>query len=292
MWRRARLADYGTVTTYCRAHEPDTVGLSDRLFTGIDRDLGQWWQHLYLFGSEPVEGMLYANQFGLFLPSFPRLDIARNAARTRIDLPLPYALVGRDQDTLCFLRTWQEPKLHWHYHSLAIEAPLAAPIPIEGGKGGNLALNLTRFSPISQGGLTIRPAQAADLDRLLPLECEYQQEEVLASGMMLNVDALRASLGRSIIHGRTLVAELGTELAAKACINALGFSYAQIGGVFTRKHWRNHGIASALMKFMVQAILEEGMGLTLFVKRDNMPALRVYEKLGFHPRGAYSIVYY
>lgn len=289
MWERAREDKLGIVSSFCKAWEPSTCSLSDRLFTGMEADRNHWWKHLYLYGGDNIQGLLYANQFGLMLPFFPRLEDARLAARMNLAVPLPYALVGRDQDTLCFLRTWHEPRLHWHYHSLSIDRPVPS---VTDRFALTHDFDLLGHQAVQSGGLIIRPARMKDLDRLLPLECEYQQEEVLAPGMQLNVDALRVSLGKSLEHGRTVLVELGSEIAAKASINALGFSCAQIGGVYTRPHLRNHGLATALMKFMVQAILEEGMGLTLFVKRDNLPALRVYEKLGFRPMGAYSIVYY
>jgi predicted GNAT family acetyltransferase len=135
-------------------------------------------------------------------------------------------------------------------------------------------------------------AGLADLDTVLPLQCAYEVEEVLAPGMPLRTDASRLILRQQITRGLVTIVQAGAQIIAKAGLNATGSRYAQIGGVYTLPQWRNQGIASQLMKLLVQAMLACGWGGSLFVKTHNTPALRVYRKLGFQEQGSFSVVYF
>ena len=278
-WRHGTRSDKQAVEAFLRRFEPDTTAIIDRTFLSTDSEPDNWWQDLWLYGQDEVLGVLYTNRFGLCMPFFPSLDRCREASRDTSNGPYqPFALVGRDSDTLNLINRWAPPQLHWHYLSFSI---LFEDIK-----------NWASEHTSKLRGINCRLARPEDLDKLLPLECDYQREEVLTPGMVLYIDGARVSLEKAIKQQRIFLAEVGTEIVAKASVNASGWKYKQIGGVFTKKMWRNHGVASSLMNFLVQSILEEGRGLTLFVKRENLPALRVYGKLGFKPRCSYSIIYY
>ncbi len=63
---------------------------------------------------------------------------------------------------------------------------------------------------------------------------------------------------------------------------------AAIGNVFTRPDLRGRGLATAVTGAVVEALLEEGIGLiVLNVAQDNEAAIRCYQRLGFRPHCAY-----
>lgn len=63
-----------------------------------------------------------------------------------------------------------------------------------------------------------------------------------------------------------------------------------IGNVAVHPDWRRRGIGRALMEAAVGLMQERGgRWAGLMVEHDNLPALRLYEKMGFHRLGAITI---
>jgi hypothetical protein len=78
----------------------------------------------------------------------------------------------------------------------------------------------------------------------------------------------------------------------KAATNARAFTLDQIGGVFVEPEYRGRGIAGAMMAYLLGITAKEGRGASLFVKKDNKPALALYERLGFAPIDDFRASYY
>lgn len=60
---------------------------------------------------------------------------------------------------------------------------------------------------------------------------------------------------------------------------------AIIRGVYTVPSLRNRGFAASATSALVRELLDLGMEVILWVARDNLPARRVYEKIGFQDTG-------
>jgi ribosomal protein S18 acetylase RimI-like enzyme len=58
-----------------------------------------------------------------------------------------------------------------------------------------------------------------------------------------------------------------------------------IAGVYTRPEYRGRGVAQAVTAGVCRAAEAAGAVATLFVREENAPALRAYEKLGFSSVG-------
>lgn len=140
--------------------------------------------------------------------------------------------------------------------------------------------------------LQIRPAVPADLAALLPLQCAYEEEEVLLPGRTINQTLAARNLAQRLQTQRIFVALHDGTPVAMAGTNARGFDYDQVGGVYTVPAHRNRGISRALMRVVMGAARADRKRLCLFVKPQNLAACALYQNLGFTVRDGFAITYY
>ncbi len=82
-----------------------------------------------------------------------------------------------------------------------------------------------------------------------------------------------------------LAANAEGHLVASAQTIAEGRDIGVIGGVVTHPAFRGQGFATLVTAALCQALLAEHKEPYLFYRRDNVPAARVYQKIGFVPLG-------
>jgi len=152
--------------------------------------------------------------------------------------------------------------------------------------------NVRRESSPSPPGLVVRTAYPRDLGALLPLQIRYELEEVVINRGRHNEQTCRQNLKASLRRQLVLMAELNGKVVAKAGTNARGFTADQIGGVFTVKDVRNSGVAFRVMEELLRRIFAQKTTACLFVKKNNLPALSLYGKLGFRVADGYRISYF
>jgi ribosomal protein S18 acetylase RimI-like enzyme len=140
--------------------------------------------------------------------------------------------------------------------------------------------------------LILRRPGPQDVDGLFPLQAAYEQEEVLPQGATFYPAASRLALEQMIRQEYVLAAFLGGRLVGKINTNATSFSRCQIGGVYVLPACRGQGIAARMTAHLARELLTRGKGLSLFVKKQNLPAQAVYRRTGFQTSGNYRIVYY
>ena len=142
-------------------------------------------------------------------------------------------------------------------------------------------------------GLRVVQATAADCDRLLPLELGYQREEVVPQSFDISDAALAAAFKHELGQGLTFALYDGDRPIAKARIAASGQRYCMIGGVYTVPSERKKGRAAFLVSQIIKRSQAHGINnFSLYAKQENAAALALYKKLGFTPRGEYLLVYY
>ena len=141
-------------------------------------------------------------------------------------------------------------------------------------------------------GLVLRIPRLSDLDALAPLQAGYEHEEVLPKGSVFNPAASRMNLANIIAGGKILTAELNGKMVGKINVNAQSFTRYMIGGVYVYPDFRCLGIASVMASVFINSLVNEGMGITLFVKKSNTAARKLYQNLGFTIKGDYRITYY
>ena len=148
------------------------------------------------------------------------------------------------------------------------------------------------FHEIRLAGLIIRKPQSGDMDALAALQAAYEQEEVIPSAVEFNAAVSRLNTERIFSKEQMLVAELDDRLIGKINTNAAAFSRYQVGGVYVHPDYRGRGIARRMAGEFITDLVAQGRGISLFVKKSNPCARRVYQRIGFEILGDYRISYY
>ena len=141
-------------------------------------------------------------------------------------------------------------------------------------------------------GLVLRIPMYTDLDAIAALQAGYEQEEVLPRGAVFNPATSRINTARIIEKARILGAELEGRLVGKINVSAVSFTRFQVGGVYVHPDFRGMGIARRMAAEFIGSLIAEGRGVTLFVKKSNPAARKVYDSLGLSVIGDYRISYY
>jgi hypothetical protein len=141
-------------------------------------------------------------------------------------------------------------------------------------------------------GLILRGPEPEDEEELFALQSAYEQEEVIPANSTFNPFASRLNLRHILTREHILVAELGGQVVGKINTSALSFTRYQIGGVYVRPDCRGLGIGAMMTRVFAQKLLAQGWGLTLFVKKRNAAAIKIYRKTGFSILADYRITYY
>ncbi|MEL3913662.1 GNAT family N-acetyltransferase [Treponema pedis] len=142
------------------------------------------------------------------------------------------------------------------------------------------------------GSLSFVKPSISDIKQLCPLEADYQETEVLHSGEKASFDLCFNLLAKRIDNNALYAVKKENRFIAKAAINASGFFWNQIGGVYTLPEFRNKGIGSAAVFFLIKDCFSDKKSCALFVKIKNSPARKMYNKIGFTEYCDFRISYY
>lgn len=149
----------------------------------------------------------------------------------------------------------------------------------------------TDVSLYSNLELEVRKATNDDLQELVAIEAAYQKEEVLTPIHQFNLAVCKANQQFALLHVPVYVALYKNKIIARAQINGTGSMYEQIGGVFVQPQYRRLHAGTAVMAALMSDIYKRGKIPCLYVKKTNIPAIRLYKKLGFSTIDEFSILY-
>ena len=141
-------------------------------------------------------------------------------------------------------------------------------------------------------GLVLRKPRSDDIGALVALQAAYEQEEVLPTTAEFSAAVSRLNMERIFSKEQMLVAELNGRLIGKINTNAAAFARYQVGGVYVLPEYRGCGIARRMAGEFITSLIAQGKGISLFVKKTNPAARRVYQRIGFEILGDYRISYY
>jgi GNAT superfamily N-acetyltransferase len=146
--------------------------------------------------------------------------------------------------------------------------------------------------PEPPAGIEFVRCTVEDTEQLLPLQENYEKEEVAPPGDPVDQEAVRISLRTNLAKQHIFMALADRRVVAKAGTNALGLAWVQLGGVYTEPDWRGRGIAASLVRHIANHEREDGKNIALFVKLTNEPARRAYNRSGFKPDTFFRISYW
>jgi hypothetical protein len=127
----------------------------------------------------------------------------------------------------------------------------------------------------------LRPARLEDLDAVARASSRAHLEEMGDDPMARNPEAFLGRVARLILEERVFVVRRGPALAFKAELSALCPLGAQIAGVYTEPQFRNQGLARRGTAEVARLALATTPSVCLYVREDNAPARRAYERGGF-----------
>jgi len=189
-----------------------------------------------------------------------------------------YSLQGRKDDVLVMEKALEEMGLYAseekNYDIMCLDRP---------------PLSCRSAAPLN---LVVRKPVPQDMDALVALHASYEKEEVLPAGAEFRPDVSRLNIERIFAEEQMFVAEIDGRLVGKINTNALGFTRYQIGGVYVYPDYRGIGIAGRMTFEFVEGLVAQGRGISLFVKKNNIAARRVYQRIGFEITGDYRIDYF
>jgi len=140
--------------------------------------------------------------------------------------------------------------------------------------------------------LVLRTPKMTDLDALAPLQGAYEREEVIPKGSVFNPEASRINIVNIVSKGKVLAAELNGQFVGKINVSAVSFTRYLVGGVYVSPDFRGLGIGRRMAAEFISSLISEGRGVSLFVKKNNTAARRLYLSIGFKKIGDYRITYY
>ena len=129
------------------------------------------------------------------------------------------------------------------------------------------------FNSFATGEVT--KATPADVDEIVRLEHQVE-------GKTTETEVTPKERNRILPDNEWVLRKEG-RIVSKANIHGVSRHYAQIGGVLTHPDFQNRGYAKQTVSTVCQHWLDQNKQPLLFVKNENLPAIKVYESLGFQP---------
>jgi uncharacterized protein len=126
-----------------------------------------------------------------------------------------------------------------------------------------------------------RYATIRDLDALVPACAAMHREEVGIDPLERDTTGYRERIRELVEKKRSIVCLHEGRIAAKCEFSAVTPDAVQLMGVWTDPHYRRHGFGRHLLREVCGHLARKGKSVTLFVNDFNLPAITLYEALGF-----------
>jgi ribosomal protein S18 acetylase RimI-like enzyme len=134
--------------------------------------------------------------------------------------------------------------------------------------------------PPAPGNTGLRPATSADLERLVPACAAAHQLELGINPLAHDPEAFRWRTEAQVDEGRSWLWLEDDVVLFKAEASAWTPAAVQIQQVWVDPEVRGRGYASRGLRDLCRLLLATTPTVTLFVRRDNAPAIALYESIG------------
>jgi len=142
------------------------------------------------------------------------------------------------------------------------------------------------------GAPELRLASLEDLDLLVQAGAAMMLEEVEEDPLRSRPGQYRSFVRDRILRGEEYVWVDEQGLCFKCNVSSRTPEAAQIEGVYTPRARRQMGYATRGLREVCARLLTEVPTLTLYVNDFNLPALRLYERIGFQRAGEYQSLFF
>jgi RimJ/RimL family protein N-acetyltransferase len=140
------------------------------------------------------------------------------------------------------------------------------------------------------GDSGLRPAQIDDFERLLPACAAAHEEELGIDPIKRDEEGFRWRTRSQIDEGRSWLWLEDDVILFKAEVSAWTPSAVQVQQVWVDPVARGRGHGGRGMRDLIRLLLETTPTVTLFVRTDNLPAIRLYESVGMERALAYRSI--
>jgi predicted GNAT family acetyltransferase len=130
-----------------------------------------------------------------------------------------------------------------------------------------------------------RYATFDDLDQLVPACAAMHKEEVGIDPLDRDAAGYRERIRELIERRRSIVRFDQGLIAAKCEFSAVSDDAVQLMGVWTHPQFRRRGLARVMLREVCGHLFRKGKNVTLFVNDFNLPAIGLYESIGFQRIG-------
>jgi len=130
-----------------------------------------------------------------------------------------------------------------------------------------------------------RYATVDDLDQLVPACAAMHKEEVGIDPLERDTAGYRERIRELIDRRRAIVRVDKGLIVAKCEFSAVSDDAVQLMGVWTHPQFRRRGLARGLLREVCGHLFRRGKNVTLFVNDFNLPAVALYESIGFQRIG-------
>jgi len=138
---------------------------------------------------------------------------------------------------------------------------------------------LIREAP-SSGNTGLRAAEASDLDLLVPACAAAHEQEIGVDPLRRDAEGFRWRTRAQIEEGRSWIWEEDGVIRFKAEASAWTPSAVQLQQVWVDPVARRRGYGTRGLRDLCRLLLERVPAVCLFVRAENAPAIRLYEKIG------------
>lgn len=137
-----------------------------------------------------------------------------------------------------------------------------------------------------------RPARRGDLEVLVDFACRLHVEDQMGPPIARSArGGVRSRMHETIERGQTYVIERGGVAVGKADLSLSSHRRgAQIAGVYVDAEARGTGVATGLIRALVEELFADGVpSVSLHVRADNVPAIAAYSRAGLTDRGSWIL---